>query len=97
VGTAMEDVGIAYVNLVCFIAIWYILWPFGIFSGYLVIVSPFWNVVCSQENLATLFPRNLAIERSGELININADSSKGQCCNFKQYSPKKKKKIRVFD
>jgi hypothetical protein len=30
-GLAMEDVGVFYVHLVYFMAIWYILWPFGIF------------------------------------------------------------------
>jgi hypothetical protein len=32
----MEDVGILYVHLVCFTAIWYIWWPVGIFNGYVV-------------------------------------------------------------
>jgi hypothetical protein len=31
--------------LVHFTAIWYILWPFGIFYGYLVYFFPFWYVV----------------------------------------------------
>jgi hypothetical protein len=32
-GLAMEDVGIFYGHLVYFMAIWYILWPFGIPSA----------------------------------------------------------------
>jgi hypothetical protein len=35
----MEDVGLFYGHLVCFTAMWYILWPFGIFYGYLVYFS----------------------------------------------------------
>jgi hypothetical protein len=50
----MEDVGILYVHLVYFtaignithIAIWYILWSFGIFFPVLV--------CCTKKNLATL-------------------------------------------
>jgi hypothetical protein len=47
----MKDVGKFYVPLVyvtaisLFIAIWYILWPFGIFCGHFGIVFPFWYVV----------------------------------------------------
>jgi hypothetical protein len=41
----MEDVGIFYVQLVNFPAIWHILWPFGIFSHVLVHLYPFWYVV----------------------------------------------------
>jgi hypothetical protein len=37
----MEDVSIFYRHLVCFIAIWYILLPFGTFSGYLVYIHHF--------------------------------------------------------
>jgi hypothetical protein len=37
-GLAIEDVGIFYVHLIHFTAIWYILWHFGIFYGYLVYV-----------------------------------------------------------
>jgi hypothetical protein len=37
-GLAMEDVSIFYGHLAYFTAIWYILWPFGIFF-------PFWYVV----------------------------------------------------
>jgi hypothetical protein len=32
----MKDVNIVFVQLVYFTAIWYILWPFGIFYGHLV-------------------------------------------------------------
>jgi hypothetical protein len=35
----MEDVGIFYVPLVDVMTIWYILWSFGIFYGYLVYFS----------------------------------------------------------
>jgi hypothetical protein len=40
-GLAMENVGIFYVHLVHFTAIWYILWPFGIFKVILVYFSRF--------------------------------------------------------
>jgi hypothetical protein len=40
--------------LVYFTAIWYILWPFGISCDYLVHFSPFWYVVGTEKNLATL-------------------------------------------
>jgi hypothetical protein len=33
----MEDDGILYNHLVYFVVIWYILWTFGIFYGYLVV------------------------------------------------------------
>jgi hypothetical protein len=49
----MEDVGILYVHLVCFTAIWYIWWPFGIFNGYVVYFSPLWCVF-TKKNLAAL-------------------------------------------
>jgi hypothetical protein len=41
---AMKDVGIIYCHLVYFMAIWYILWPFGIciFCSHFGIFSPFW-------------------------------------------------------
>jgi hypothetical protein len=52
-GIAMEDVGIFYGHLVNFTAIWYIVWPLGIFVGYLLYISPF-LVCCSKKNLATL-------------------------------------------
>jgi hypothetical protein len=38
----MENLGIFYEHLVYFTAIGNILWPFGIFPGYLVCFSPFW-------------------------------------------------------
>jgi hypothetical protein len=41
VAFAIEDVGMVYVSLVYFTAIWYILWALGIFYGYLVIFSRF--------------------------------------------------------
>jgi hypothetical protein len=55
----MEDAGVFYGNfvyftaiLVNFVAIWYILWSFGIFYGYLVYFFLFWYVV--PKNLANL-------------------------------------------
>jgi hypothetical protein len=41
-GLTVEDVGIFYWHLYYFMAIWYILWPFGIFCGNLVYFPPFW-------------------------------------------------------
>jgi hypothetical protein len=41
-----------YVHLVYFMAIWYILWPFGIFYGYLVFFPVL--VCCTKINQATL-------------------------------------------
>jgi hypothetical protein len=35
-GPAMEDIGIFYGHLVCFVDIWSILWAFGLFYGHLV-------------------------------------------------------------
>jgi hypothetical protein len=40
-GLPLEAVGIFYEHLACFTAIWYMLWPFGIFHGYLVHFSHF--------------------------------------------------------
>jgi hypothetical protein len=37
----MKGVGIFYEHLDDFTAIWYILWPFGIFHGHLVYFPPF--------------------------------------------------------
>jgi hypothetical protein len=37
----MEDFGILYGHLIHFATIWYILWPLGIFNGYLVNFSRF--------------------------------------------------------
>jgi hypothetical protein len=45
-GLEIADVGIFYVHLVDFTAIWYIFWLFGIFSPILV--------CCCKTNLATL-------------------------------------------
>jgi hypothetical protein len=44
-GLAMEDVDIFYVHLVYFTVILYVLWPYGIFSGYFAHFFPFWYVV----------------------------------------------------
>jgi hypothetical protein len=41
---AMEDVGIFYVHLGYFTAIWYILWSFGIFYGHLVYFVVIWYI-----------------------------------------------------
>jgi hypothetical protein len=42
----MEDVGLLYVHLIYFAAIWYILWPFGTFYIWLFgIFFTFWYVV----------------------------------------------------
>jgi hypothetical protein len=40
----MEDVVMLFVHLVYCVAIWYILWPFGSFYGYLVYLFQFWYV-----------------------------------------------------
>jgi hypothetical protein len=40
-GLAIEDVGTIYGPLVYFTSIWYILWSFGIFYGYLEYFSRF--------------------------------------------------------
>jgi hypothetical protein len=44
----MEDVGEFYVHSVYFTAICHILWPFGIFSGYLVYFFWFWSAVARK-------------------------------------------------
>jgi hypothetical protein len=44
-GLEMENVGIIYDHLEYLKAIWYTLWPFGIFSGYLVHFYQYWCVV----------------------------------------------------
>jgi hypothetical protein len=41
----MEDVAILYGNLVYFKAIWYILWPFGIFCDHLVYFVTIWYIL----------------------------------------------------
>jgi hypothetical protein len=51
-GLAMEDVGIFFVHLVYFMAIWYILWSLGTVCWDWVYFSPF--CILYQENLATL-------------------------------------------
>jgi hypothetical protein len=50
----MEDVGILNGHLVYFMAIWSILWPFGLFCGYLLRVLFPILVCCTKKNLATL-------------------------------------------
>jgi hypothetical protein len=56
-------------TFVIFVAIWYILWSFGIFYGRLyVIFFPFWNVVCTEKNLATLhFGRHVRIHNGAQV------------------------------
>jgi hypothetical protein len=49
---AKKDVGKFYGYFVYFTAIWYILWPFGIFSGHFGIFFPV-LVCCTKKNLAT--------------------------------------------
>jgi hypothetical protein len=51
----MEDIRTFYVHVEYFTDIWYILWPFGIFSAYFVYFSQFWCV--EGKNLATLLLR----------------------------------------
>jgi hypothetical protein len=41
----MEGVGKLCVQLVYLMDTWHILWPLGIFYGYLVCFSPFWYVI----------------------------------------------------
>jgi hypothetical protein len=43
-GLGMEGVGKFYGHLVYFMAIWYILWPFGIFYGHLVYLFVIWCI-----------------------------------------------------
>jgi hypothetical protein len=52
----MEDVGIFCGHLVNFTAIWYILWPFDIFSTGLVYFSPFRYFAPGKNLLALLYP-----------------------------------------
>jgi hypothetical protein len=51
----MENVGIFYVYWVIFIAIWYVLWHFGIFVEFWYIFPD--SVGCTKKNLATLLER----------------------------------------
>jgi hypothetical protein len=44
-GLGMDNVGIFYIHLVYFTALWYILWQFGTICGYLVYFSMFLYVV----------------------------------------------------
>jgi hypothetical protein len=44
-GVSMEDVGIFYGHLDYFMAMSYVLWPFGMVCSFLVYFSPFWYVV----------------------------------------------------
>jgi hypothetical protein len=41
----MQDIGIFYDHVVYFMEIWYTLWPFCKFFGYLVRLFPCWYVV----------------------------------------------------
>jgi hypothetical protein len=65
----MEDVGI-------FMAIWSILWPFGICFGHLVYYPPFWYILpilvcCTKKNLATLV---VMVEAPNLLENVSKNS-----------------------
>jgi hypothetical protein len=66
-GLAMEDVGVLYVHLVGLTAICYILWPFGLFSAYLVHLFPV-LVCCRKRNLATLVGFNFANPRTFDYL-----------------------------
>jgi phosphotransferase system glucose/maltose/N-acetylglucosamine-specific IIC component len=59
-GLGFENVVIFYDHLEYFTAIWYNLWPFGIFCGYLVFFT-FWYV-WTKKNLATLNDRRLLLD-----------------------------------
>jgi hypothetical protein len=50
---AMRDVGQFFGHFVYFSAVWYILWPFGIFGGHFGIFFPF-RCFGTKKNLATL-------------------------------------------
>jgi hypothetical protein len=53
-GLAMEDVGLLYDHWFYSTAIWYTLWSFGIFYGYIFGIRFPVLVCCTIENLATL-------------------------------------------
>jgi hypothetical protein len=63
----MEEVGIFYAHLVYFTDIWYNLWPFDIFVGYLYINPPPGPVLVSitEKNLATLLFTVLILKSKG--------------------------------
>jgi hypothetical protein len=70
----MEDVGIFYGHLAYFTAIWYILWSFDIFYGYIFgIFSPL-LVCCTKKNLATLCATHL--NSKAEIRNVNDHRNK---------------------
>jgi hypothetical protein len=54
----METVGVCYVHSEYFMAIWYILWPFGISYGHLVYFMVIWYI----------FPRFGAPKKSGNPV-----------------------------
>jgi hypothetical protein len=54
-----------------FMAIWSILWPFGIFYGHLVYIFPV-LVCCTKENLATLVFRQCT-HRRVESLDLHLD------------------------
>jgi hypothetical protein len=70
-GLVIEYDGIFYGHLVCFVVIWYILWPFGMLCGQLVYFMAIWYVLwtfgiflpvlvcCTKKNLATGLSENL--------------------------------------
>jgi hypothetical protein len=64
-GLAMEGAGMVHVTLVCFMAIWYILWPFGVFYvfilsfprfGRYVVQRKIWQPVENYDRLLNLEP-----------------------------------------
>jgi hypothetical protein len=46
----MEDVRIFYGRLVSFTAIWYILWPFGIFYSHLWYIFPYFGMLHQEKS-----------------------------------------------
>jgi hypothetical protein len=62
----MKEVGILYIRLVYFTAIWYILWPI-VFSGYLVNLSPFWYVV-ERKSGNPAYRRRRLVPEVGEVV-----------------------------
>jgi hypothetical protein len=49
-GLEMEDVDTDIINLVNCTSIWYMLWPFGIFLGYLVYFSPRFGILKQEKS-----------------------------------------------
>jgi hypothetical protein len=70
----MEDIGIVYVPLVYFTAIWYILWPFWIFYNYLLYFFRFGKLY--RENLAILTRTAISVSHSIQFRLILIDSDR---------------------